>query len=206
MSKSSSTKKWLNNHTSDYYVIQANKLGYRSRASFKIIEIQNKYNLFKPNMFVVDLGAAPGGWSEQVIKYIGKNGKLIALDILEMDPIKGVDFIQGDFSSDETYQKLLTILNNQKVDCIISDMAPNLSGNKTADQSKSIYLLELALDFACSNLKNSGSFVAKVFQGQGSDEYLKLVKNYFNKVTQFKPKSSRAKSREFYVVATGFRG
>ncbi|AJI53654.1 23S rRNA (uridine(2552)-2'-O)-methyltransferase RlmE [Francisella philomiragia] len=206
MSKGSSTKKWIQEHTSDYYVAQANKLGYRSRASFKILEIQDKYNLFKQSMFIVDLGAAPGGWSEQVIKFIGNNGKLIALDLLEMTPIAGVEFIQGDFSSDETYEKLNQLINNNKIDCVISDMAPNLSGNKTSDQARSIYLLELALDFATTNLNKNGSFVAKVFQGQGSDEYLKLVRESFNKVVQFKPKSSKPKSREFYVVATGFKG
>ncbi|MBK2092404.1 RlmE family RNA methyltransferase [Francisella philomiragia] len=206
MSKGSTTKKWIQDHTSDYYVLQANKLGYRSRASFKILEIQDKYNLFKQNMFIVDLGAAPGGWSEQVVKFIGNNGKLIALDLLEMAPIAGVEFIQGDFSSDETYERLTQLINDKKIDCVISDMAPNLSGNKTSDQARSIHLLELALDFATTNLNRNGSFVAKVFQGQGSDEYLKLVRESFNKVTQFKPKSSRPKSREFYVVATGFKG
>ncbi|QIW09554.1 SAM-dependent methyltransferase [Francisella sp. LA112445] len=206
MSKASNTKRWMQDHTSDFYVKQANKLGYRSRASFKILEIQDKYKIFKPNTFVVDLGAAPGGWSEQIVKYIGNNSKLIALDLLEMAPIAGVDFIQGDFSSDETYEKLNDLVNGQKIDCIVSDMAPNLSGNKTSDQAKSIYLLELALDFANTNLKNNGIFVAKVFQGQGSDEYLKLVKESFTKVIQFKPKSSRPKSREFYIVATGFKG
>lgn len=205
MAKGSSTKKWVQEHTSDHYVIQANKLGYRSRASFKILEIHEKYKLFKSNMFVIDLGAAPGGWSEQVIKFIGDKGKLIALDLLDMNPIAGVDFIQGDFTSDETYEKLNTLVNGQKIDCIISDMAPNLSGNKTSDQVRSIYLLELALDFANSNLKNNGNFVAKVFQGEGSDKFLKQVRESFSKVVQFKPKSSRPKSREFYVVATGFK-
>ncbi|MED7787515.1 SAM-dependent methyltransferase [Francisella sp. 19X1-34] len=206
MSKASNTKRWMQDHTSDFYVKQATKLGYRSRASFKILEIQDKYKIFRPNNFVVDLGAAPGGWSEQIVKYIGNNGKLIALDLLDMAPIAGVDFIQGDFSSDETYDKLNDLVNGQKIDCIVSDMAPNLSGNKTSDQAKSIYLLELALDFANINLKNNGTFVAKVFQGQGSDEYLKLVKESFSKVIQFKPKSSRPKSREFYIVASGFNG
>lgn len=204
MSKASSTKKWMQDHTSDYYVMQANKLGFRSRASFKILEIQDKYKIFKSNTFIVDLGAAPGGWSEQVIKYIGNNGKLIALDLLDMTPIAGVDFIQGDFSSDKTYEKLNELVANQKIDCVISDMAPNLSGNKTSDQAKSIYLLELALDFANTNLKKDGAFVAKIFQGEGSDEFLKQVRESFNKVVQFKPKSSRPKSREFYIVATGF--
>lgn len=174
----------MQDHTSDFYVKQANKSGYRSRASFKILEIQDKYKIFKPNAFVVDLGAAPGGWSEQIVKYIGNNGKLIALDLLDMAPIAGVEFIQGDFSSDETYEKLNELVDGQKIDCIVSDMAPNLSGNKTSDQAKSIYLLELALDFTNTNLKKNGFFVAKVFQGQGSDEYLKLVKESFNKVIQ----------------------
>ena len=156
-------------------------------------------------MFVVDLGAAPGGWSEQVIKFIGDNGKLIALDLLDMNPIAGVNFIQGDFTSNETYEKLNTLVNGQKIDCIISDMAPNLSGNKTSDQARSIYLLELALDFANSNLKNNGSFIAKVFQGEGADNFLKQVRESFSKVVQFKPKSSRPKSREFYMIATGFK-
>jgi 23S rRNA (uridine2552-2'-O)-methyltransferase len=205
MAKTSNTKKWLQDHTADYYVIQANKLGYRSRASFKILEIHDKYKIFKPNMFVVDLGAAPGGWSEQIIKFIGNNGKLIALDLLEMNPIAGVDFIQGDFSSDETYEKLNELVNNQKIDCIVSDMAPNLSGNKTSDQARSIYLLELALDFAKDNLAKNGIFIAKVFQGSGSDEFLKQVRDNFTKVTQFKPKSSRPHSREFFVVAQGFK-
>ncbi len=206
MSKTSNTKRWVQDHTSDFYVKQANKLGYRSRASIKILEIQDKYKIFKPNAFVVDLGAAPGGWSEQIIKYIGSNGKLIALDLLDMVPIAGVDFIQGDFSSDETYEKLNELVDGQKIDCIAPDMPPNHSGNKTSDQAKSIYLLELALDFANTNLKKNGIFVAKVFQGQGSDEYLKLVKESFNKLIQFKAKSSSPKSREFYIIASGVKG
>ncbi|AJC49494.1 23S rRNA methyltransferase [Allofrancisella guangzhouensis] len=205
MVKTASSKRWVQEHNSDYYVIQANKLGYRSRASFKIIEIQEKYKIFRQNMFVIDLGAAPGGWSEQIIKYISPNGKLIALDLLEMAPIVGVDFIQGDFTSDETYEKLNNLIGQNKIDCIASDMSPNISGNKTSDQARSIFLLELALDFTIHNLKKDGSFVAKIFQGEGADEYIKVVKNYFTKVTQFKPKSSRPRSREFYIIALGFK-
>ena len=134
------------------------------------------------------------------------NGKLIALDLLDMPPIAGADFIQGDFSSDETYEQLNKLVNYNKIDSIVSDMAPNMSGNKTSDQAKSIHLLELALDFAKENLITGGSFVTKLFQGQGSDEYIKLVKENFTKVTQFKPKSSRPRSREIYVVAQNFRG
>ncbi|RUS69198.1 hypothetical protein EGW08_023043, partial [Elysia chlorotica] len=204
MVKTASSKRWVEEHNSDQYVALANKLGYRSRASFKIIEIQEKYKIFKPNNFIIDLGAAPGGWSQQIVKYIGSKGKIIALDLLDMPPIAGVDFIKGDFSGDETYEKLCKMVDNQKIDTIVSDMAPNMSGNKTSDQAKSIYLLELALDFAQTNLKKDGCFIAKVFQGQGSDEFLKLVREHFKKVTQFKPKSSRPRSREFFMIAQGF--
>lgn len=206
MIKTASSKRWVEEHSSDFYVAQATKLGYRSRASFKIIEIQDKYKIFKKDMFIVDLGAAPGGWSQQIVKYVGHNGKLIALDLLDMPPIAGADFIQGDFSSDETYEQLNKLVNYNKIDSIVSDMAPNMSGNKTSDQAKSIHLLELALDFAKENLITGGSFVTKLFQGQGSDEYIKQVKECFSKVTQFKPKSSRPRSREIYVVAQNFRG
>jgi len=206
MVKTASSKRWVEEHSSDYYVSLATKLGYRSRASFKIIEIQEKYRIFRKDMFIVDLGAAPGGWSQQIVKYMGTNGKLIALDLLDMPPVAGADFIQGDFSSDETFEKLNTLVNYKKIDSIVSDMAPNMSGNKTSDQAKSIHLLELALDFAKENLIMNGSFVTKLFQGQGSDEFIKLVKESFSKVTQFKPKSSRPRSREIYIVAQGFKG
>lgn len=205
MVKTASSKRWVQEHDSDHFVAEAKKLGYRSRASFKIIEIQNKYKIFKQNMFIVDLGAAPGGWSQQIVNYIGRSGKLIALDLLDMAPIAGADFIQGDFSSDDTYEQLNILVNHNKIDCVVSDMAPNMSGNKTSDQANSIHLLELALDFAKDNLAKEGTFVAKLFQGQGSDEYIKSVRNSFKKVIQFKPKSSRARSREIYIIAQGFK-
>jgi 23S rRNA (uridine2552-2'-O)-methyltransferase len=205
MIKTASSKRWVEEHCSDQYVAMANKLGYRSRASFKIIEIQDKYSIFKHNNLVVDLGSAPGGWSQMIVDYIGNNGKVIALDLLDMPSLAGVDFIQGDFSSDETYEQLNSLVNNKKIDCVVSDMAPNMSGNKTTDQAKSMLLLDLALDFAISNLKKNGNFVAKVFQGYGSDEYVKQIKESFNKVIIFKPKSSRPRSREFYVIAQGFK-
>ena len=144
--------------------------------------------------------------SQIIVNYIGSKGKIIALDLLEMPPIAGVDFIQGDFSSDETFEKLSGLVNSRKINCVVSDMAPNMSGNKTIDQTSSIYLLELALDFAVNNLQKNGSFVAKVFQGVGSDEYIKQVRKNFNKTVIFKPKSSRPRSREFYVIAQGFKG
>ncbi len=205
MVKTTRSKRWVEEHNSDFYVSKATKLGYRSRASFKIIEIQKKYKIFKKDMFIVDLGAAPGGWSQQIVKYVGHNGKLVALDLLDMPPIACTDFIQGDFSSDETYEQLNALVDYKKIDSIVSDMAPNMSGNKTSDQAKSIHLLELALDFAKDNLTTGGSFVAKLFQGQGSDEYIKQVRECFSKVTQFKPKSSRPRSREVYVIAQGFK-
>ena len=205
MIKTASSKRWVEEHCSDQYVALATKKGYRSRASFKIIEIHEKYNIFKHSDLVVDLGSAPGGWSQIIVDYIGNNGKIIALDILDMPPLAGVDFIQGDFSSDETYEQLNSLVNNKKIDCVVSDMAPNMSGNKTTDQAKSMLLLDLALDFAINNLKKNGNFVAKVFQGYGSDEYVKQIKENFNKVMIFKPKSSRPRSREFYVIAQGFK-
>ncbi len=205
MVKTASSKRWVEEHDSDYYVKQAHKLNYRSRSSFKIIEIQDKYKLVKPNAFVVDLGAAPGGWSEQIVKYAGSKGKIIALDLLDMNPIAGVDFIQGDFSADETYDKLNTLVDNKKIDSIVCDISPNLSGNKTSDQAKSIYLLELALYFATNNLKKDGNYVTKLFQGVGSDEYIKQVREYFSKVTVFKPKSSRPRSKEVYIIAQKFK-
>jgi len=205
MIKTASSKRWVEEHCSDQYVAMASKLGYRSRASFKIIEIQDKYSIFKHNNLVIDLGSAPGGWSQMIVNYIGDNGKVIALDLLDMHPLTGVDFIQGDFSSDETYERLNSLVNNKKIDCVVSDMAPNMSGNKTTDQAKSMLLLDLALDFAITNLKKNGNFIAKVFQGYGSDEYVKQIKESFNKVTIFKPKSSRPRSREFYIIAQAFK-
>jgi len=202
MSKTS--KSWLSEHHSDQYVNQAKKLGYRSRASFKLIEIQEKYKLLKSSSNVVDLGASPGGWSQIISKYI-KSGKLIALDLLEMPPLANVEFIQGDFSSDDVYEKLLETLGNSKLDCIVSDMAPNQTGSKSIDQARSFFLVELALEFARENLAKNGNFVAKVFQGAGYDKYLKDVKTSFNKVKIFKPKSSRPRSREVYIVAQGFK-
>ena len=205
MVKTASSKRWVEEHSSDHYVLQAHKLGYRSRSSFKIIEIQEKYKLIKTNDFIVDLGAAPGGWSQQIVKYTGNKSKIIALDILDMNPIAGVDFIMGDFTSDYTYEHLNKIVDNKKIDCIVCDISPNLSGNKTSDQAKSIYLLELALDFATSNLVKDGSFVTKIFQGVGSDDYVKQVRDNFSKVTIFKPKSSRPRSKEVYIIAQKYK-
>lgn len=199
MSKSS--PRWLKEHFSDPYVKKAHETGVRSRAAFKLIELQERDKLFKPGMVVIDLGAAPGGWSEQVIKWVGSKGCVIALDILPMAPIKGVEFIQGDFSEKEIIQTLLRRLAGVKVDWVLSDMSPNLSGIESVDQPRSIELAELALDLALQVLSAHGGFLTKIFQGAGFDELLMKIRQYFKKVVIRKPKASRGRSREVYILA-----
>lgn len=195
------SQKWLKEHHSDYYVTQAKNSGYRSRAAYKLIELQQKDQLFKPGMSVVDLGAAPGGWSQVLTQYIGETGKVIALDILAMPSIPGVSFIQGDFSQDQPYQELLAMTQHKTVDWVISDMAPNITGNRVTDQAQSIYLVELALEFAQKTLKKNGGFLAKVFQGEGFDGFIQTLRKHFHRVTIRKPHASRPRSREVYVIA-----
>lgn len=203
---SKSSRRWLKEHFSDTYVKQAQQAGYRSRAVFKLLEIQERDRLFKPGMTVVDLGAAPGGWS-QVVSELIRPGKIIALDLLPMDPIEGVDFIQGDFSDDAILQVLLNKLEANKtekvVDWVISDMAPNMSGNESIDIPRAMYLAELALDFALKVLKQEGGFLIKVFQGEGFDALLAEIKRNFKSVAIRKPKASRGRSREVYLLAKG---
>ncbi|WP_133467798.1 23S rRNA (uridine(2552)-2'-O)-methyltransferase RlmE [Paraglaciecola marina] len=206
MAQSASSKKWMDEHVSDPYVKKAQADGYRSRASYKLIEINNKDKLFKSGDSVMDLGAAPGGWSQVIAPVIGDSGQLISSDILPMDSIIGAHFIQGDFTEESVYHQILEALDNKKVDVVVSDMAPNLSGVKTTDQYSSIYLVELALDMARNVLKSNGSFCAKVFQGVGYEAYVKDVRASFNKVVIRKPEASRPRSREVYVVAKGFKG
>ncbi|MEP1382926.1 MAG: 23S rRNA (uridine(2552)-2'-O)-methyltransferase RlmE [Paraglaciecola sp.] len=206
MAQSASSKKWMDEHVSDPYVKKAQADGYRSRASYKLIEINNKDKLFKSGDLVMDLGAAPGGWSQVIAPVIGDSGQLIASDILPMDSIIGAHFIQGDFTEESVYNEILAALDNKKVDVVVSDMAPNLSGVKTTDQYSSIYLVELALDMARNVLKPNGSFCAKVFQGVGYEAYVKDVRTSFNKVVIRKPEASRPRSREVYVVGKGFKG
>ncbi|BCE00523.1 23S rRNA (uridine(2552)-2'-O)-methyltransferase RlmE [Marinicellulosiphila megalodicopiae] len=204
MARSKSSGDWLKEHHDDKYVNQAKQDGYRSRACYKLIELQEKDQLIKPGMTVVDLGSAPGGWSQVAVKYVGDHGRVLASDILEMNPIAGVHFIQGDFTEDSVYQSLLDYLGNNKADLVISDMAPNMSGMSAIDQPKSMYLIELAFEMAQNTLKPGGAFVAKIFHGEGFDEYIKSLRQQFNKVVIRKPESSRARSKETYVVATGF--
>jgi 23S rRNA (uridine2552-2'-O)-methyltransferase len=196
-----SSRRWLREHFTDTYVKQAQQEGYRSRAVYKLLEIQERYHLFKPGMTVVDLGAAPGGWSQLVVKLIKPNGRMIALDLLSMGPIDGVDFIQGDFSDDAVLQNLLEQLSPAKADWVISDMAPNMSGNESIDIPRSMYLSELALDFALRALGRNGGFLIKVFQGEGFDAFLASIKQHFKSVVIRKPKASRDRSREVYLLA-----
>lgn len=201
--RSASSNRWMHEHFSDKYVLQAQKKGLRSRAWFKLDEIQSTDKLFKPGMTVVDLGAAPGGWSQYVVTQIGNSGRVIACDILPMDPIVGVDFLQGDFRDELVLKALTERVGEDKVQVVMSDMAPNMSGTPSVDIPRSMYLVELALEMAKDVLAPGGSFLVKVFQGEGFDEYLTQIRSLFTKVKIRKPDASRARSREVYIVATG---
>lgn len=205
MKKSKSSHRWLREHFDDVYVKKAQAEGYRSRAVYKLLEIQEKDKILKPGMTVVDLGAAPGGWMQIAKKYIGRNGVIIGLDLLAIEPIEGTEFIQGDFTSEEVYQQLTDMLAGRQVDIVLSDMAPNMSGIRDADQVKSIYLVELALDFAKQHLATGGTFLAKVFQGEGFEALLKDCKTHFKTVKMRKPDASRDRSSEMYLLAQGKR-
>ncbi|MEW6992450.1 23S rRNA (uridine(2552)-2'-O)-methyltransferase RlmE [Colwelliaceae bacterium 6441] len=202
---SNSSQKWMQEHFDDEYVKKAQKLGLRSRAVFKLEEINQKDKLIKSGMKVVDLGAAPGGWSEYAVKAVGDNGQVIACDILGMDPIAGVDFLQGDFREEVVLDALLTRIDGKNIDVVMSDMAANFTGNDSADSARSMYLVELALDMCHQVLKTNGAFVVKVFQGAGFEDFMKEVRQVFKVVKTRKPQSSRARSREVYLVATGFK-
>ncbi|MCK5477689.1 MAG: 23S rRNA (uridine(2552)-2'-O)-methyltransferase RlmE [Methylococcales bacterium] len=205
MARSKSSNQWMQEHFDDEYVKKAQTLGYRSRSTFKLVEIQEKDKIIKPGMNVIDLGAAPGGWSDYARKIIGKKNKVIALDLLDIEPIDGVDFIQGDFREDSVLDELYRVLDGAPVDLVMSDMAPNISGNKEMDQPRSIYLAELALDTALTVLNKGGTFLIKMFQGAGFDEYKREVAKSFSTVVIRKPKASRARSKEVYILAKGFK-
>jgi len=205
MARSKSSHQWMQEHFQDEYVKKAQALGYRSRAVFKLIEIQEKDKIIRPGMNTVDLSAAPGGWSEYVRKIVGKQDKVIALDLLDIDPIDGVDFIQGDFREDEVLEKLNSTLAGQPVHLLLSDMAPNMSGSREMDQPRAIYLGELALDAAQQFLVKGGTFLIKMFQGAGFDDYHNQVKQHFSSVVIRKPKASRPRSNEVYILAKGFK-
>ena len=204
MTRSKSSRRWLDRHFNDEFVKRAQKEGFRSRAVYKLLEIQQKYRLLKPGQIVVDLGAAPGGWSQMARRIVGDKGRVVALDILPMEPIPGVDFIEGDFREEEPLGRLQALLGGSKVDLVLSDMAPNVSGMAAVDQPRAMYLCELALDFAKEVLKPGGSLLVKVFQGEGFDQYVRELRASFARVVTRKPKASRPRSREVYLVAGNY--
>lgn len=206
MVRSKSSGRWLKEHLNDRYVKQSKKDGWRSRASYKLLEIQEKDKIFRSGVKVVDLGAAPGGWSQVAVELAGDQGRVIASDILPMDSIAGVDIVQGDFTEDAVLEQILETIGSDRVDLVISDMAPNMSGVLSIDQPKVMYLVELALGLSREALCEGGTFLVKVFQGEGFEACLKDMKASFDKVQTRKPKASRARSREVYLLATGFRG
>ena len=203
MARSKSSKRWLAEHFDDPFVKAAQQQGLRSRSAFKLQELQEKYRLITPGMTVVDLGAAPGGWSQVALPLVGKGGRVIALDKLGMEPLPGVDFIQGDFTEDEPLARLEEALGGAAVDLVMSDMAPNMSGMASVDQARAMYLAELALEFVRSHLKPGGNFVVKLFQGVDFDDFVRQVRSRFSKVQVIKPKASRPRSKEVYLLARG---
>lgn len=203
MKPSKTSKQWMREHVNDPFVQLAQKEGYRSRAAYKLLEIDAKDHLLKPGMAVVDLGATPGGWSQVAAAKVGRGGKVIGLDLLPLDPLAGVDFIQGDFRDDAVLQQLENLLQGKPVGLVISDMAPNICGVASADQARAMHLAELAMEFALEHLKPDGSFLVKVFQGAGFEDYYKLMRSRFVKVVTRKPKASRDRSSELYLLATG---
>jgi 23S rRNA (uridine2552-2'-O)-methyltransferase len=205
MARSKSSARWLKQHFNDPYVKRAQQEGYRSRAAYKLLELQEKDKLFKPGMTVVDLGAAPGGWSQVAARLVGEHGKIIALDILPMPPLNGVTFLQGDFREDEVLAALFQQLQDVKVDLVISDMAPNISGMAGIDQPRVMYLAELSLDFAQKVLPAGGVFLIKLFHGEGFDDFLRLLRKLFKQVLIRKPHASKSHSSEVYLVAKGYR-
>jgi len=201
----SKNRSWIKQHVKDPYVKQSQVDGYRSRASYKLLEIVEKDRLIRSGMTVVDLGSAPGGWSQVAARLVGHTGRVHALDLLPMDSIAGVDFIQGDFTEEDIFDELLKLIENRPVDLVISDMAPNLSGNKAVDQPAVMYLAELAVELAEKVLTSNGVFIAKLFQGQGFDPFVLQVRTLFNGVSIIKPDASRSRSREVYLVAKGLK-
>ncbi len=201
----SKNRSWIKQHVKDPYVKQSQVDGYRSRASYKLLEIVEKDRLIRSGMTVVDLGSAPGGWSQVAARLVGHSGRVHSLDLLPMDSIAGVDFIQGDFTEEDIFDELLKLIENRPVDLVISDMAPNLSGNKAVDQPAVMYLAELAVDLAEKVLTSNGVFIAKLFQGQGFDPFVLQVRTLFNGVSIIKPDASRSRSREVYLVAKGLK-
>ena len=204
MARSKSSHRWLEEHVNDPYVKRAQVDGYRSRASYKLLELIEKDKLVRTGMVVLDLGSAPGGWSQVVAPLVGPTGRTVASDILPMAPIPHVTFLQGDFTEQDVFDRILAALEGKPVDLVMSDMAPNISGVDAADQASSMYLVELALEMARAVLAPGGNFVTKVFHGEGYEAYLKALRSSFDKVLVRKPQASRSRSREVYVLGKGF--
>lgn len=203
MKASKTSKQWMREHVNDPFVQLAQKDGYRSRAAYKLLEIDARDHLLKPGTVVVDLGATPGGWSQVAASRVGRGGKVIALDLLPLDLLAGVEFIQGDFREDTVLRKLEDLLQGKPVGLVISDMAPNISGVASADQARAMHLAELAMDFALEHLKPDGSFLVKVFQGEGFEDFYKFMRSRFTRVVSRKPKASRDRSSEVYLLGSG---
>jgi 23S rRNA (uridine2552-2'-O)-methyltransferase len=203
--RKSSSKAWLKEHHNDPYVKQSKVDGYRSRAVYKLLELQTRDKLFQQGMIVLDLGAAPGGWSQVLSRTIGKNGRILAIDLLPIEPIPRVEFLQGDFLEEGLVDHLVTLLDGKKIDWVLSDMAPNMSGINSIDQPKIMCLGEHALQFALDHLNKTGGFLIKIFQGEGFDAFLKLIRYHFKDVSVRKPKASRDRSREIYIVARNIK-
>jgi 23S rRNA (uridine2552-2'-O)-methyltransferase len=205
MARSKTSRAWMREHVSDFYVKQARAMGYRSRAAFKLIEIDARDRLLRPGQVVVDLGAAPGGWAQIAVDRVGRSGRVIAVDLLEMAPLPGVEFIQGDFSDAAVLKRLEQTLVGKRVDLVICDLSPNISGIGSADQGRIIYLNELALEFAGGHLQPHGAFLVKTFQGAGFEDLLRSMRGVFAKVATRKPKASRDRSPEIYLLARELR-
>lgn len=200
MKHARSRKVWIKEHVNDFFVKQANKEGYRSRAAYKLIEISKRDNLLKPGMTVVDLGATPGGWSQVAANKVGLNGRVFSLDVLEMETLPGITFIQGDFEEESTLTELRRKLGERSVDLVISDMSPNISGIVISDQARCIHLAELALKFSMEQLNSGGNFLVKVFQGSGFEQFMNTMRMSFKQVVTRKPKASRGRSNEIYLL------
>lgn len=205
MTRSKSSHRWLREHFDDTYVQRAQREGLRSRAAYKLLELQDRHRLMCPGDTVIDLGAAPGGWSQVAAGVVGDRGRVVACDLLPMDSVAGVELIAGDFTEQAVYERLLNALGGAPVDLVISDMAPNLSGNAAIDQPRAMELAELAFELAEQTLRQNGGLVVKLFQGEGFDAFLRTVRERFSAVRGVKPAASRPRSREQYLVATGFR-
>ncbi len=205
MKRQAKTHAWHHQHVNDFYVKQANEQGWRSRAAFKLLEIDDKDHLLRPGALVVDLGCAPGGWCQVAVERMKGQGRIVGIDLLECVGMNNVTFIQGDFTEDAALAELESAVDGKKLDLVLSDMAPNISGVDSSDQAKSYYLAELALDFAGRHLKPEGAFLIKVFQGAGFEDYVRLLRQVFSTVAVRKPKASRDRSREVYLLGKGLK-